>query len=709
MSDYNDLFEDPPESNGGDPNVVADDLSGRDGLMELRNLQAGVTDYANHVFDENTFASLNDSPLETLPELAPDDRFIKELEFVTQLSRPSAAQQNSAENQSLEADAEQQPELANNGSRQQLKVPEINVEDIDQLLGGEGLGTIDAFDVDNSLDFSDFEGDFPYPEQPSQTITTTSLYPLNFRPDPSFFLINPRQEPPKLSIPAPHNYSDDDSGLSDYYPDSRAISPVEELTDASEIVHKKSYGRERPKSDPNKPWIRVSSKSRENARAAQSNQYDSLLHYGYPRNSLKLWLGTRYTFDYDNWGGLQKACYRRDQLREFLLDHPIAPDSHLTLWIQLQPSDSAKRYPSSHSSQCRFAECPDRQIGSSRKRLSRGVIWQGRVKVAFDERWYSQKIDGDPFLCAGFVHLYCMEQFLDFPEICRHLDVKADGREFLPKEPGGRFAAALPENVRIKAANFIQSCKDGTLVGIYPDYPKHGEYEAGTRKPHVKTLTYALVNAKVNSQSRSMYRTKKSRGLEGSNELVHLGDEDKYLWARMERKQATSRSRYERRKRKQKDAGSDEERETLKRSRRRTSCDSPRGRPRYRTDEQPQFQKPNKLSRAVDHPQVPNPSQGFYSVDQQQVPDPYHGSLSDTEIATALTSLNDSLGSNDAVPPPDLVNFGYFSDTGPLSPSMKKPKLNPKSTSRKTLADPHPAEEAREALMSLPEEFRRGW
>jgi hypothetical protein len=63
---------------------------------------------------------------------------------------------------------------------------------------------------------------------------------------------------------------------------------------------------------------------------------------------------------------------------------------------------------------------------------------KGFYRVAFDE----QTATGhpvDPFHCAGFVHLWCLEKFCDFPQMCKDLNIQLDIRHL----PEGKNRMAI--------------------------------------------------------------------------------------------------------------------------------------------------------------------------------------------------------------------------------------------------------------------------
>jgi hypothetical protein len=91
----------------------------------------------------------------------------------------------------------------------------------------------------------------------------------------------------------------------------------------------------------------------------------------------------------------------------------------LTLWIGWTPTQVSHRYPSYMSNKCRFADCA----------VETRTIKSGQLRVAFDER---MNVAGkyDPFHCAGYVHLFCLEKHFDMLKLMNDLDVRVDRRVF---------------------------------------------------------------------------------------------------------------------------------------------------------------------------------------------------------------------------------------------------------------------------------------
>jgi len=131
-------------------------------------------------------------------------------------------------------------------------------------------------------------------------------------------------------------------------------------------------------------------------------------------------------FQYTEHGQLNPLhTFSTAQISEYISKHPLhnlggfhnPKKSGLTLWVQTVPADSGNRYPEKHSDKCRFAECPD----------PHRTIRKGEFRVAFDEQ-HSRRRCTDPFHNAGYVHLYCLEKFFDFPQICKNFNVRPDTR-----------------------------------------------------------------------------------------------------------------------------------------------------------------------------------------------------------------------------------------------------------------------------------------
>ena len=194
------------------------------------------------------------------------------------------------------------------------------------------------------------------------------------------------------------------------------------------------------------------------------------------------WTHNGFEFRYNKYGELENSIrLSGDEMVDFLYYHPLHKktgrrERGLVLWVQTVPADSGTRYPNQKSDKCRFAECPVKQ----------NTIHKGFFRVAIDENHHSG-IRADPYHCAGFVHLYCLEKFLDFPSLCKEINVQPDNR--LLAEPKNRMAITRDHDELFEVAHdFINSSEKrpqgyweykSTLSSLLTE--KHLELEPGSR------------------------------------------------------------------------------------------------------------------------------------------------------------------------------------------------------------------------------------
>ena len=176
----------------------------------------------------------------------------------------------------------------------------------------------------------------------------------------------------------------------------------------------------------------------------------------------------------------------------------------LKLFIQRNPADSRSRCEPA-ASRCRFQECP----------AAHYLIGQGHTRVCFDEL-SSRGQNLDPFHNAGYVHLYCIERFLDFPLICSRLNVRVEDRVF-PLEPG-KNRMLLSSRLEMKEAErFIERCEKNLLSKEYP--------RSGSADWHYKgTLCHRISVRKVEAQPPKVKLARELRGNRLSTIGQHLGD-----------------------------------------------------------------------------------------------------------------------------------------------------------------------------------------
>ncbi|KAK3322608.1 hypothetical protein B0H66DRAFT_602045 [Apodospora peruviana] len=161
---------------------------------------------------------------------------------------------------------------------------------------------------------------------------------------------------------------------------------------------------------------------------------DPLIVYGrrQPRNDWGITQDGSPLFRYHQFGTeLRPNLFlSKNELIQFMMGVGAQTPRNLRLWIQNSPAQVNWRYhSSSESSKCRWKDCPCPQK----------TILKGFWRVAFDE-----DSDGtssgrhDPFLNAGYMHLYCFEKIFNLGFLTKlgttwHFQVEADTRT-LPHE-----------------------------------------------------------------------------------------------------------------------------------------------------------------------------------------------------------------------------------------------------------------------------------
>ena len=273
----------------------------------------------------------------------------------------------------------------------------------------------------------------------------------------------------------------------------------------------------------------------------QSDRFRTQRNKSYIENSaytpLKQAPNTWDIFEYTKDGELDPSrLYSPEEINRFFFTHPLhhghpnLKESQLRLRIHKTPASSAKRFP--HGLSCRFKDCPMRTIN------------QGQLLVVADELSV-QYPDHDFFLNAAYFHLYCIERFLDFPEICAKLNVSAEGRDARKElKRQNRFCLALDEEKRV-IQDYVEACanqsstsqftSDRRQIGANPWVahlprptnewlPSHDQPSL----PYKGTLSHQLVLTKLHYGGRgriNLRRTREDRaGYEGANITRHLGD-----------------------------------------------------------------------------------------------------------------------------------------------------------------------------------------
>ncbi|EON62181.1 hypothetical protein W97_01401 [Coniosporium apollinis CBS 100218] len=278
------------------------------------------------------------------------------------------------------------------------------------------------------------------------------------------------------------------------------------------------YKAEKPKRDAKHAWVRTNTTTKGvTTRTGKINQYDpSKVYENVPHTSD--WSSSKYFHEYTEAGELVDGTFSADQLHEYLHQWSTwngADGARLILWIQRCPTDSARRYASEGGSKCRFKHCP----------ATNNTIMHGHYRVAFDEVWAKYKTRADPFIQAGYVHLYCLERFLDFPEICAKLDMRPDDRKMI-QEPRGHWAPVLGTHDAVVAKDFIKRCKKGTLRQneLYAKYPVHDASARGAHKEHAFTLTCRMSEERNGLRPESQQDQFRGRGKSATHITQHKGN-----------------------------------------------------------------------------------------------------------------------------------------------------------------------------------------
>jgi hypothetical protein len=248
---------------------------------------------------------------------------------------------------------------------------------------------------------------------------------------------------------------------------------------------------QKPKHSSFNPEVRINKTTKGlTTRTAKINDYDPRANYIYTPHPLGTlaephgapWKG-RYTHRYKDSslkeydGGDEIAIYELEnremsasEIEDFILNYPRK--GKLTLRIQVAPGDSGRRYRSG-ADKCRFENCPNRKGGVP------ATIKHGWYRVAFDERGDEKY---DPFAAnCGFVHLYCLERFLDFEYICRKANVIVDFRNNMPTEPNNTFAAAF-QNKQLAAGGLADEFVHHARMKVPGNIPRQRGDNFGVRQ-----------------------------------------------------------------------------------------------------------------------------------------------------------------------------------------------------------------------------------
>ncbi|OSS48734.1 hypothetical protein B5807_06877 [Epicoccum nigrum] len=278
---------------------------------------------------------------------------------------------------------------------------------------------------------------------------------------------------------------------------------------------------EKPQKDDEKPWVRINNNTEGDTRTAKINKWKN--KYEYKPLPLGNWSSGKYTMLYTQYAKtdfLTELPMSTRKIEEYILNYPADEEKRLVLWIQKKPADAARRYGSMEHSKCVFRDCPI-------QRYMEGTIVTGEYLVAFDEKYYTYKDQVNPYDCVAYAHLYCMEQYLDFEQVCQVADVRVDTRLDMPLEPNGKASFSMVDvPARYEMERFVKAANKGKLreTQRWYNYPVHTDYRRGQQKPHERTLTYLAHRMYEEYQDNSHRRQAAGRNVTVSQRRVHLGD-----------------------------------------------------------------------------------------------------------------------------------------------------------------------------------------
>lgn len=234
----------------------------------------------------------------------------------------------------------------------------------------------------------------------------------------------------------------------------------------------------------------------------------------------KSWDIFQYTID----GELDPSrLFSADEINRYLMTHPLnsghqnPKESQLKLRVHRTPAASAKRFP--HGLWCRFKGCPMRTIN------------QGQILVIVDELSV-QYPNHDPFLNAAYFHLYCIERYCNFEEICANLNVTAKGRD-ARWEDGRKNRFCLGGEEEKVVEDWVEACRAhdrrkpwvSNACSEQPNACPHYDPQSLAYKG---TLCHQLTVTKLHHGGQGRINLRKYRedraGYEGANITRHLGD-----------------------------------------------------------------------------------------------------------------------------------------------------------------------------------------
>jgi hypothetical protein len=145
--------------------------------------------------------------------------------------------------------------------------------------------------------------------------------------------------------------------------------------------------------------------------------------------------GLGYDFAYDSRGRLaEHVLFDRESFAAFITYHPLG--KNLCFRLEKFPANCKGFgvFSGDHSTynKCRAKECPSKEKGGH-------GFHDGTIRVAIEEVLgrlpRGQRFDNNPYFCAGYLHIDCLENLMDIGQLIRAGMLRPKPREFHPKEP----------------------------------------------------------------------------------------------------------------------------------------------------------------------------------------------------------------------------------------------------------------------------------
>ncbi|KFY73527.1 hypothetical protein V499_06388 [Pseudogymnoascus sp. VKM F-103] len=246
-----------------------------------------------------------------------------------------------------------------------------------------------------------------------------------------------------------------------------------------------------------------------NPRTARRIELDPTQYYQPLAQTPQSW-GTinpdgRHRFRYNGFGELKPGMtFTSEEMLEYLIVKFPRTDNlksnNPSLFIQCVPSDSNSRYPTTISNKCRFTDCP----------VKMRTIPSGHFRVAFDEQ---NNENLDPYHCAGYVHLYCLERFCSFSCLAEYCNFVPDTREL--REGRNRMSITRDHS------EFARMCM------VYMENSRQLDPHA-LGWEYRNTLCSLLTGEYLRLEARVRRATRERQG--GNNIGVHGNDMELYAW-----------------------------------------------------------------------------------------------------------------------------------------------------------------------------------